>query len=375
MIHTVYEDDTIRNTLMQSISDFLQASGFSYQIYDLGRRVQPIPQALFADIEQQTVTYPYPLKQAAWLGIMFYQDDAAQDEARQAPVIWFLTFPLDEMGLLKIEARDGFLQQLLTHLGENIKALHDGEQLTDALQESPFAFKPKQERLAMFHAFVTQALGLPPSQYYSHVQDYLRGQLGFDQWAFLGLQGIADLVARLAANDESSQQSNQELLSQAIAQLPDTPLIMFAQLLENVVIDETLSKFLQQRLNQALAQQENLGVIVALLQGLSNAEQATLRYAVWRQLLSSAYAKQIDVLVVLSGRAWRDLLHDDLLAHYLEQAAQGEQAHFNALLLDLMALPDMRPAILALMEQGQCSLPLTVRFRHFKQALLSKQQH
>lgn len=359
---------------MQSISDFLQASGFSYQIYDLGRRVQPIPQTVFADIEQQTVAYPYPLQQAAWLGVIFYRDDTAQDETQQEPVIWFLKFPLDEMGLLKIEARDGFLQQLLKHLGENIKALHDGEQLTDALQESPFAFKPKQERLAMFHALVTQTLGLPPSQYYSHVQDYLRGQLGFEQWAFLGLQGIADLVARLAANDESSQQSNQRLLSQAIAQLPDTPLIMFAQLLENVVIDEILSEALQQRLHQALAQQENLGLIVALLQGLSNANQATLRYAVWRQLLSSAYAKQIDVLVVLSGRAWRDLLHDDLLAHYLEQAAQGEQAHFNALLLDLMALPDMRPAILTLMEQGQCSLPLTVRFRHFKQGLLNKPQ-
>lgn len=374
MIDTVYEDDTIRNKLMQSISDFLQASGFSYQIYDLGRRVQPIPQTVFADIEQQTVAYPYPLQQAAWLGVIFYRDDTAQDKTQQEPVIWFLKFPLDEMGLLKIEARDGFLQQLLKHLGENIKALHDGEQLTDALQESPFAFKPKQERLAMFHALVTQTLGLPPSQYYSHVQDYLRGQLGFEQWAFLGLQGIADLVARLAANDEAPQQSNQQLLSQAIAQLPDTPLIMFAQLLENVVIDEILSEALQQRLHQALAQQENLGLIVALLQGLSNANQATLRYAVWRQLLSSAYAKQIDVLVVLSGRAWRDLLHDDLLAHYLEQAAQGEQAHFNALLLDLMALPDMRPAILTLMEQGQCSLPLTVRFRHFKQGLLNKPQ-
>lgn len=366
---------------MQSISDFLQASGFSYHVYDLGRRVQAIPPTLFAEIEQQTLAYPYPLKQAAWLGIIFYQTPEQSEQSEQSsqnttyttqqPVIWFLKFPLDEMGLLSLQARDGFLQQLLKHLGENIKALNDGEQLTDALQESPFAFKPKQERLAMFHALMTQRLALSPSQYYSHVQDYLKGKLGFEQWAFLGLQGMADLVARLATKDESSQQSNQQLLSQAITQLPDTPLILFAQLLENVVIDETLSKALQQRLSQAMAEQAPLGLIVALLQGLSNSDTPELRYAVWRQLLNSDYGKQLDVLVVLSGRAWHDLRHDDLLTLYLEQAAQGEQAHFNALLLDLMALPDMRPAILALMEQGQCSLPLTVRFRHFKQGLLS----
>ncbi|MGV6810589.1 MAG: DUF3549 family protein [bacterium] len=368
---------------MQSISDFLQASGFSYHVYDLGRRVQRISPTLFAEIEQQTIAYPYPLKQTAWLGIIFYQtgenpqhipqntQDTPQKITPQ-PVIWFLKFPLDEMGLLSLQARDGFLQQLLKHLGENIKALHHGEQLTDALQESPFAFKPKQERLAMFHALVTQRLDLPPSQYYAHVQAYLQGKLGFEQWAFLGLQGMADLVARLTSKEASSQQSNQRLLSQAINQLPDTPLILFAQLLENVVIDQVLSKALEQRLHQAMAEQAPLGLIVALLQGLSNSDTPELRYAIWRQLLNTAdYGKQLDVLVVLSGRAWRDLLYDDLLIVYLEQAAQGEQAHFNALLLDLMALPDMRPAILALMEQGSCSLPLTVRFRHFKQGLLS----
>jgi hypothetical protein len=350
-------DKAMQNPI-QSISDFLQEGRFSYHVFDLGRRVQVIPNELFLEIEQQKQPYPYPLQQAGWLAVVFYPAD---DKA--ASVIWFLKLPLDELGFLKIEARDGFLRQVLEHLGENIKAQHQGEAGTDALKESPFAFKPKQERLAMFHAILTRTLGEQPSQYYAHTRDYMQGDIGFEQWAFLGIQGIADFIARL------EDEGNEVMLASAIPSLPDTPLLMIAELLENVQPRSALANALLARLEQALSHQESVGITAALIRALSQAQKEEVRIEAWQTVLDSDAGTQIDVLAALSGRAWKDLQQTDLLNLYMENAAQGEQAHFNALLADLLAIPGMREPVMQIIRSPERSPELSESIGAFMQAL------
>ena len=86
----------------------------------------------------------------------------------------FLQFPIDELGYLKQSSRDAFLIDLLEQTGKNIQAKQKGEDVEDELKESPFAFKPREDRLAMFHALATVTLGQKtPHKHYQYAHDYL----------------------------------------------------------------------------------------------------------------------------------------------------------------------------------------------------------
>lgn len=348
---------------IQSISDFMQASDFTYYVFDLGKRVSLLSDDVFYAIEQQQQVYPYPLQQAAWLGIVFHQRERVD-----APIIWFLKFPLDEMGYIQLEAKDAFLRQVLEHLGENIKAQQQGENHTDALKESAYAFKPKQDRLAIFHAAVTKILNKPASQFYAHVREYLQGKIGYEQWAFLGLQGLADFVVRLDEED------NEKVLTEAIAKLPDTPLLTISELLESAKPQHPLSLAIQTRLQAVLSSSDSNAVAIAaaLLRGLSNSEEAMIRNAVCESVLVSDLGKNLDLLVVISGRMWADLQDQALLKLYLENAAYVEQTIFNALLVDLMAMPNMREAVLSQLRNPERSDLLATRIGQFMQAVQTK---
>jgi len=136
-----------------SITHFLQTGGFSYRVFDMGRKVNCISNDEFENIEGQGNAYPSPFQKKAWLALLFWES-GKQNEA----VIWFLQFPIDELGFLKLEARDAFLIDLLEQTGKNIQAKQHGKPSLDELKESPFAFKPNPDRLAMFHALATKAL-------------------------------------------------------------------------------------------------------------------------------------------------------------------------------------------------------------------------
>ena len=54
---------------LESISSFLEMSGFQYRVFDMGRKIQRISNQKFAAIESQQELYPYPFQQKAWLSI------------------------------------------------------------------------------------------------------------------------------------------------------------------------------------------------------------------------------------------------------------------------------------------------------------------
>ena len=88
---------------LETISDFLVMGGFNYRVFDMGRKIQRISNQRFAGIEAQQMPYPFPFQQKAWLGILFW--DKKNDKTTE-PVIWFLNFPIDELGFLKQQSRD-----------------------------------------------------------------------------------------------------------------------------------------------------------------------------------------------------------------------------------------------------------------------------
>ncbi|RVU84275.1 DUF3549 family protein [Leucothrix sargassi] len=341
---------------LESISGFLEMSGFQYRVYDMGRKIQRISNQKFAAIESQEELYPFPFQQKAWLAILLW-DDAKKEE----PVIWFLSFPIDEMGLLKLESRDAFIRDLVENVGENMQANLQGGEHKDTLKESPFSFKPREDRLAVFHALATVELTQPPSQHYEHAREYLSGKVGFDQWQFLGLQGVADVIARL------SQEGNAANLASALPKLPDMPLDTFMQALEHVKFSGQLSAAVVTRL-QAEADKESPQppLLASLLRALSSSEAKQSRVDLIRQFLSNEkLATNIDLLAAISGRCWLDL-HDETLLHsFLEAAALQEQNVFNILLVDLMTLPDMRAKVLSGLRNPERSAGLSKRIGGF----------
>ncbi len=340
---------------LDSISQFLKLGEFEYRIYDLGRKLTLLPNDLFQRIEDQSKLYPYPFQQKAWLVLLFWSE---ADKAE--PTIWFLQFPIDELGYLKLASRDAFMQELLVHIGSNLQAQQSGQQMQDSLKESAFAFKPRQDRLAIFHAFATVELKQQPSQYYQPTQAYLKGKLGYEQWEFLGLQGIADIIARLHLDN------NEDLLSKALSKLPIPPLISFAENLEHTAVGAELSLALKQRLQQELATQEvNAQLVAALIRALSSSKEEATRQQVLKQILIMDVAKEIEVIAAIAGRAWQDITQKELLPLFIQALAHQEQDAFNVILIDIMGIPEMRNPVLKVLRSPERTALLSKRIGGF----------
>ncbi len=314
-----------------TLSDFLEQSGARYRVYDMGRGIRPLELEQFRRFESATEPYPYPLQQHAWLAILGQHGEEAEGQ-----FIWFLKFPLDERGLLIQGTRDDFMTRLLES-----HALSD-EKREDAPQ-SPYGFKPKQSVMAAFHAIATHALGEQPSRFYDHARSYLSGESGYDQWAFVGIQGIADVAARLDEED------NAERIQQALPQLPPPALIALCGYLENTPLDESTAAALLQRLQQKMEKEDiDLNAAVALLRAFSRSTNPSLRDAAVRTVLQSSHARDVGMLAAIAARNWQSL-QDESLAHtFCEMLAINTLGHdaFVQIMADLLYLPGLRAPLL-----------------------------
>lgn len=343
---------------IDNISRFFEIGNYHYRVFDMSRRVQRISNQRFKRIETQQEAYPTPFQQHASLGLLFWKPESPQE-----PVIWFLKFPLDELGFLKLETRDAFIQQLLEQVGEKIKSDQGMDADDSDMQESEFAFKPVQDKMAAFNAFATAELHQPASSFYSYAQEYMRGEVGYDQWNFVGLQGIADMVARL------DQESNEAAVIQAVQHLPDMPLVLLAQLLENIEVSPLLSQALSQRLADELqkpsVEEMNIAVVAAILRGLSVSANKKLQQQAVLDVLATEHAQSIEVIAAISSRAWTVLLDDSVMLAFMEVLAKFEQEQFNAVLLDLLPIPGMRQEIMSGFRHADRSENLSLKIGGF----------
>jgi hypothetical protein len=309
---------------ISGISDFLNQAGTNFKVFDMGRRIQEIDASVFLTFEQGATPYPYPLQQQAWLGMMVWNNSTATDL-----VIWFLRFPLDEKGLLSSTIRDDFITRLLQK--DSKKNQQD--------DSNPYGFKPKQEHMAVFHAKAAKILGQPASHFYTHAQDYFAGKPGFDQWAFVGFQGIADISCRL------DEDKNIMDIIQALPQLPPQPLEALCQCLEHEIIPEQLTQVISQSLDTELSyEQPNPDNISLCLRALSGSEKQSLCEQQVLKVLASPQGLDPEVLTSISGRCWKTLRQIKIMLGFLENLAlcpEG-QDFFNLIVVDLINIPGMQ---------------------------------
>lgn len=322
-----------------TITEFLESTGARLRLFDMGRRIVKLSRDEFLKFERNEIPYPLPQQQQAWFGILFQEQ-----EHEAEPFIWFLRLPLDEVGHLTVAARDDFLHRLLERVGENLQATKEGRQLEDALKDNPYCFKPRDDRMAIFHAKASRAMKQPASQYYSHARQYFSGELGWDQWSFVGYQGIADVAARLEEED------NAQLLASAIPLLPARPFEALCHCLENEEIPLPLAEALFKRAQQALEESTpDLSIVSAALRGVALTRSKTTREQLIQTVLNHPCSSNPDVLAAICGRTWEPLTDAALNLPFLERLAQNSagQEFFNQCLSDLLYLPGMRAPLLA----------------------------
>jgi len=327
-------------TDITGICDFLDKAGTPFRVFDMGRRIQELPRADFLAFEQGEQPYPWPLQQQAWLGMVVWDERNVGDL-----VIWFLRFPLDAKGCLTAGIRDDFVYRLINR--------KEQEQQDET---NPYGFKPKAEHMATFHAKAAKLLGQPASRFYEHAQDYFSGKPGFDQWAFVGFQGIADIAARL------DEDTNLQDLIAALPQLPPQPLEAVCQCLEHEVISAELAGTLGACLEEELGKESiDANLVSLLLRAVSAAEDPAISARLVETALRSPVADDPEVIASISGRCWNSLQQPALLKLFLENLAlcpEGQE-FFNLVIVDLINIPGMQTPLHAAIRDTERSAALS----------------
>ena len=140
---------TSPNNPVPTLSALMETANAQWRVFDLGRRIQSLSKAEFAQIEENKKSYPFPIQQKARFALVFWHQADSQ-KAKANPFIWFLQFDLDEMGLLKLQQRDHYISLVIKALGEEFIGKSDEQ--SSELDNHPYSFTPDQNRQAAFNA-------------------------------------------------------------------------------------------------------------------------------------------------------------------------------------------------------------------------------
>lgn len=333
---------------IESLSDLFDMVECDVNYYDLGRHITKITpqQAIQFDRKQQA--YPFPFRQHAWLACLLKKKQSEADLAADT-VIWFLKLPLDEAGCLNLGTRDHFIKSIVD------KILHKGEAegLSEALEDSPYAFKPDQERMASFHAILGKDLRQAPSAYFQDVVDYLSSDSSepSEKWQTLGLQGIAELAARV--NDEKYK----ALINKALP-LAAPPLISaLCHALEHEVLPVTL----QHTLIECLQTKQDPLLQASYLRALSRSElDDTLLLPLFGLLgsLTECHDDDLHPIAALAAKCPHWLGHNpQLLRIIMEKLAHREDGYiaFKQIAAELSQHPETKHPLWDLLKSGHVS--------------------
>ncbi|MEC7546315.1 MAG: DUF3549 family protein [Pseudomonadota bacterium] len=320
-----------------SISQFVAGTGARMRVFDLGRRVAKIGQSEFEAFENLARPYPVPYLRHAWVGILSWNPEQPGQHN-----IWFLKLPLDEQNILQPGPRDDFLKHWL-RVVENPDKDHG---------EAPCAFKPDGNRMAYFHALALKTLKQDTTQYYTTARAYFSGDTGWENWQQLGLQGIAEMVARL------DEQGNSTLLQKALPQMDASnaavPRNVLLGFLENAEPDVNLTIALTDSLATRMKDQPSATDLALYCRAMSQSVSVNHRREILELVLKHPLASEVEVLSAVASRCWQDL-EGDILSLYLERLALAGQDVFLALVADLMTLPGKRKVILEAFRNPQRS--------------------
>lgn len=327
---------------ISSLGELLNNAGTTWRVFDMGRRIQKIDKQTFSQIENNQIPYPFPLQQHAFLAIQFWNSHETE-----TPYIWFLKMPLDEQSKLVQASRNHFASMVIEALGNQLTG---NDEAQSQLDNNPYVFTPNANKLAAFNAIIKKELKQSASAYYEHVELYFSGKLGFNEWQQLGLQGIADFAMRLT-------DTNQDNLIKALDQLPQPVVNSLAATLEHSAISVTLTEALYVQFENAVKQQ-NSENIINYLRMMSNTSATGILERAVAILVTTPTLLNLDIVLTLTGRCWHALEnHVVALMDYL--ASEHDQDVFAGIFADLVAIPSLRPHMLAMIRMQNRSEALS----------------
>ena len=181
---------------------------------------------------------------------------------------------------------------------------------------------------------------------------YLSGDLGWQNWQAVGVQGITDFATRI------NQDDNSQILITALANLPDEVLFPLCSALENEPLTIEVIDALLTQLKQAMPDSNQLTKQQHLLRSLS----ANCQHPHVKTFITDLLSQQIvapELLITLSGRCWSALASTELMMQYFEHlVASDDTALFNSIFKDLVALPELRPIVFQCMRAPNRSTKL-----------------
>ncbi|MEW7864774.1 DUF3549 family protein [Aeromonas diversa] len=315
---------------IDTLTQFLTQAGTEFQLFDLGRQLRPLERAHFERIERQQEPYPWPLQQKAWLAVHFYQEGGKH-------YLWFLTFPLDEQGLLMGAGPKQFMDLVVETLGYQLTGELD-EAKAEKLANNPWTFRPAEAKMAALHARLSRQLAQPSSAYLAPLCGYLADPQG-DSWQQLGLQGFADLAERVSDPDILP------LVCKSLPRLPEPVLHALCQALESVALPPALQGALIERINQEQERAEPSDETLAhLCRAQASCPPQALRRAKLLTLLATHPSPAL--LLAVAGRLPGDLEDEALLGAFLEALAALDTRLFGQLFAELVTLPTLRALLL-----------------------------
>lgn len=312
---------------IDTISELLLNSGTQFRIYDIGRKITKISKDDFTKVEQNQMPYPFPIQGHANFAAVFWQPQT------KTPYIWFIKLPLDERGLLNQGARNHFIAIIIEALGKDLTT-DPNEHQQELLNSNPYHFTPAEYKLAVLNSLVRKELKQPASIHFEHFQNYINGQIPWDDWQNIGVQGISDLVCYL---------DNKEIvaaLSKNIGSFPEPVLHPLCLALENHPLPVSLIDAL---IN--LANESNLSFIVRAL--ASTCEHPHVQNFISKVLSNP---QPDDIYITLSGRCWQALNAQTIELLLSELAKKDDLALFDAIFKDLVAIPLLRPHVFGVMR-------------------------
>lgn len=320
---------------INTLTDFLTQSRCQFRIYDLGRKVTKIANSDFKKIAHNDLPYPYPIQQHAFIAITFWQVNKQQ----QDHFIWFLKMPVDEQGLMKIDAQTGFIKSVIEAMGKDLTA-DMNKNLQESLASNPFLFKPNTEKLAIFNAAINCAFIRPASSFYAKALNYYSGATKWADWQTLGIQGIADLATRL------NHDNNQQNIINALPHLPSQPLQSLALCLENQdQMNTDLATAIAKQAESELSKGNQDNAII-LLRALSSAPAQGISKNLLEKQFSSKLVYNEHWYISIAGRLWHLLEDETLLNRFFEALANHFPSLFTELFVDLVAIPALRKKVL-----------------------------
>lgn len=334
-----------------TLGQFLHQSGAQYRVFDMGRRVVKLTASEFVGFELAKSPYLYPLKKQALFGVVFWDPDLPDKQ-----YVWFLKFPLDEQGLLIQAARDEFLAMLLDRVGEYMLAAKNGGKIESALKDSPYTFKPHEEKMAAFNALVTKNLNMTASAFYDAAHAYFSGETDKNDWQSLGMQGVADVAARLDENGVSLG------LIEVLPTMPSGPFMTLCSFLENGEPTAGIVEVLALQVTKELQEEKpDITIICACLRAVSNSPAQGQVELLVKHVLMHPCSQNIEILATISGRIWQLLTLDYICQLFVEQLAHNNtgQEAFNQLLADVMYMPNLRIHIMQVLRAPNRSIKLS----------------